>query len=177
MNAIISRLFTCVTECLISVSLYSGAFSIPHASLLALFHARRRCAFRRSTGSCVWPLGVLGAGSLWHSATIGRLGAQPSSTLAAAMDSAILAPGRLGCFGTRPFLYLPLCMLLGMPLSMLSCLLLRVLSYMLLCMPLRMLLCMLLCILSMLPCMLLCILSCMLLCMCHACCRACCRAC
>ena len=47
--------------------------------------------------------------------------------------------------------YLPLCMLWGMPLSMLSCLLLRVLSCMLLCM--------LLCILS---CLLLCMLSCML---------------
>ncbi len=53
------------------------------ASLVALFHARGRGALRRLTDSCVWPLGVLGAGSLWHSATIGRLGAQPSSTLAA----------------------------------------------------------------------------------------------
>jgi hypothetical protein len=38
-----------------------------HASLLALFDARRR-----SIDSCVWPLGVLGAGSFWHSEICGH---------------------------------------------------------------------------------------------------------
>jgi hypothetical protein len=116
MNAIIHRMSTCLTECLISVSRHSGAFSVPHAltlagarpkqaSLLALFHARRRCALRRSTDSCVWPLDVIGAGSFWHSATIVRLGAQPPSTLAAALDIRLgLASGRscIGLCGARP---------------------------------------------------------------------------
>jgi len=107
----------------------------------------------RSTAPCIWPLGVLGTGSLCHSATIGRLGAQPPSTLAAALDSVILAPGRLGYSSTQPFLRLPSLVLgrsspwlhwffAALALGMLACML-----FMRFCMLVRTLVCLLSCML------------------------------
>jgi hypothetical protein len=83
---------------------------LKQASFLALFHARRRCVLRRSIESCVWPLGVLGAGSFWHSAAIGRLGAQPLEFFINALRGVSSARPRrrsaaasLSRFGAWPF--------------------------------------------------------------------------
>jgi len=75
------------------------------ASLLALVHARRRCALRRSIESCAWPLSVLGAGSIWHLAAIGRLNTHCRSRLGhlpALGPSYIECSPLLRCFGAWP---------------------------------------------------------------------------